>query len=458
MPRISFPDGFDFGVATSAYQIEGAWNLDGKGPSIWDTFSHTPGKVWRDIPGGDVAVDHYHRFRDDVALMKDLGLDSYRFSLSWSRIMPEGAGAVNQAGLDFYKRLIDELRTAGISPNVTLYHWDLPQALEDRGGWVNRDIAGWFGDYAALAFDELGESVPRWSTLNEPIAIWVGYGMGVFAPGHVDHKAGKQAMHNALLAHGTAVQAFRASAASPGDIGVVLDIWQRHPASDAAADLDIAQRDEDDSFRFFLEPLLTGAYGDRIVNRLEERGLMPDVHEGDLDLIAQPLDFLGLNVYSRVVVSAENYNPQWWVAGDSHPGGNFLDNGMEFYPKSVYDAIFMVRDDYGFDKPIYITENGVADNHGDSVDGPIHDEERIRYIAGFLEWIARAIEDGADVRGYYLWSLMDNFEWAAGFSQRFGLVHVDTDTLERTPKASASWYARVIAQRGFESRPASVDE
>jgi len=453
MPTISFPDDFTFGVATSAFQIEGAWNEDGKGPSIWDTFSHTPGKVWRDIPGGEVAVDHYHRYREDVALMKDLGIHSYRFSLSWPRIIPAGTGAVNQAGLDFYKRLIDELHAADISPNVTLYHWDLPQALEDRGGWANRDVAHWFGDYAGVVFDQLGASVSRWSTLNEPISIWVGYGMGVFAPGHADEKTGKQAMHNAMLAHGTAVEAFRASPARDGDIGLVLDIWQRHPATDSAADLDIAQRDEDDSFRFFLDPLLTGGYGDRIVTRLEARGVMPDVRDGDLELISQPIDFLGLNVYSRVVVSAENYNPQWWVAGDAHPGGNFLDNGMEFYPKSVYDAIFMARDDYGFDKPIYITENGVADPHTDTdpVDGPIHDEERIRYIAGFLEWIAKAIDDGADVRGYYLWSLMDNFEWAAGFSQRFGIVHVDMETLKRTPKASADWYRRVIARRGLET-------
>lgn len=450
MPRITFPRDFQFGVATSAFQIEGAWDLDGKGPSIWDTFSHTPGKVWRDEPGGEVAVDHYHRFREDVAIMKDLGLDTYRFSLSWPRLLPEGTGRVNQAGLDFYKRLLDELDDAGIASNVTLYHWDLPQALEDRGGWGNRDVAGWFGEYAALAFDELGDRVTRWATLNEPIAIWVGYGMGIFAPGHADPRLGKQAMHHALLAHGAGVSAFRASAAAErSEIGLVLDIWQRHPATDSAADLALAQRDEDDSFRFFLDPLLRGAYGDRIVSRLTAEGVMPEIRDGDLESISQPLDFLGLNVYSRVVVSAENYNPQWWVAGDGHPGGNFLDNGMEFYPKSVYDAIMMARDEYGFDGPIWITENGVADGPS-SVDGPLHDEERIRYVAGFLEWIARAIDDGADVRGYYLWSLMDNFEWAAGFSQKFGIVHVDLETLERTPKASAAWYRDVIARRGLE--------
>lgn len=448
MPTIRFPDAFQFGVATSAFQIEGAWNEDGKGRSIWDTFGHTPGKVWRDIPG-DVAVDHYHRFREDIAIMRDLGVDSYRFSLSWPRILPEGTGRVNRAGLDFYHRLVDGLLEAGIDPNVTLYHWDLPQALQDRGGWVNRDVADWFGEFAALAFDEFAGLVPRWSTLNEPIALWVGYGMGTFAPGIADQASGRAAMHHALLAHGRGVEAFRAQADPGAEIGVVLDIWQRHPATDSEADRAIAERDEDDGFRFFLDPLLKGAYSDRLVDRLTAEGTMPEVRDGDLELIATPIDFLGLNVYSRVVVSAENYNPLWWVADDSHPGGNFLDNGMEFYPRSVYDAIMLARNEYGFDRPIWITENGKSD--GPDMDAPLDDHERIAYVAGFLEWIARAIDEGADVRGYYLWSLLDNYEWAAGFSQKFGIVHVDDETLERTPKASAEWYRGVIAQRGLST-------
>lgn len=448
MPAYTFPSTFDFGVATSAFQIEGAWNTDGKGPSIWDTFGHTPGKVFNDIPA-DVATDHYHRFREDVAIMRDLGIDSYRFSLSWSRILPEGTGRVNQPGLDFYRRLVDELLAAGIAPNATLYHWDLPQALQDRGGWANRDVADWFGDYAALVFESLGSVVPRWATLNEPIANWVGYGMGVFAPGLADERLGKQSMHHALLAHGRGVEAFRA-AGSAGEIGLVVDVWQRHPATDSPADREIAQRDEDDSFRFFLEPVLLGKYSPRMLERLAASGTAPHIEEGDVELIAQPIDYLGLNVYSRVVVSAENYNPEWWVAGEVLPGGNFLTNGMEFYPKAVYDAIFMVRDDYGFTKPIFITENGMANATEDVVDNRIMDEERIRYVAGFLEWIAKAIEDGADVRGYYLWSLLDNFEWAAGFSQRFGIVGVDPETQERTLKESAHWYRDVIAQRGLD--------
>ncbi len=443
MPKLHFPTGFDFGVATSAFQIEGAWNEDGKGPSIWDTFGHTPGKVAGDVPG-DRGVDHYHRYREDVALMRELGVTSYRFSLSWPRLLPEGRGQVNAKGIDFYSRLIDELLEAGIRPNVTLYHWDLPQALEDLGGWPNRDVASWFAEYAALAFDTYGDRVTRWATLNEPISIWVGYSMGAFAPGRSDEKTARQALHNALLAHGRGLEAFRASG-KPGEIGVVFDIWKRHPATTKPEDQAIADRDEDDGFRFFLDPVLTGDYSPRIRERLTARGTMPHIDDGDLGLISAPIDYLGLNVYSRVVVSAEHYNPKWWIADDKHPGGNFLDNGMEYYPKSVYDAAFMVKGDYGYEGPIFITENGAAD--GPHVSNPLDDQERIRYVEGFLEWIARAIEDGADIRGYYLWSLLDNYEWAAAYTQKFGIVHVDPETMERTPKASANWYRDFIRKR-----------
>ncbi|MGP3968345.1 GH1 family beta-glucosidase [Streptomyces sp. 6N223] len=441
---MAFPSDFLFGTATSAFQIEGAWNEDGKGPSIWDTFGHTPGKVYRDVPA-DVAADHYHRYREDIALLRELGVGSYRFSMSWPRILPEGTGRVNRAGLDFYRRLVDELLEAGISPLATLYHWDLPQALEDRGGWANRDIALWFRDYAALVFEEFAGLVPRWATLNEPISMWVGYGMGTFAPGHADPRLGKQAMHNALLAHGEAVRAFRERDAPGAEIGIVVDIWKRHPATDNPADQALADRDEDDSFRFFFNPLLKGAYGERIVERLTPEGTMPDVLDGDLELIASPVDFLGLNVYSRVVVSAENDNPIWWESDSNRLGGNFLDNGLEFYPRAAYDAIRLVRDEYGWQGPVYITENGTAD--ADDAD-PIDDQERIRYVRGFLEWIERAVREGANVRGYYLWSLLDNYEWNAGFSKRYGIVHVDPDTLKRTPKASFAWYRDVISRRG----------
>lgn len=451
MTNPDLPAGFEFGVATSAFQIEGAWDADGKGPSIWDTFGHTPGKVLGDVPG-DVAVDHYHRFTEDIALMRDLGVDSYRMSLSWPRLLPTGVGPVNQRGVDFYDRVIDTLLEAGISPNVTLYHWDLPQALEDRGGWADRDVADWFGDYAALAFDRFGDRVRRWSTLNEPIAIWVGYGTGMFAPGHVRPAAGRQAMHNALLAHGRGVQAFRA-AGSPGEIGIVLDIWKREPASGSEADRLLAERGEDDGFRFFLDALRGGGYSERITERLTAEGTMPDVRDGDQELIESPIDYLGLNVYSRVVVDAGKHDPAVWAQSNPNPGGNFLDNGLEFYPRAVYEALHMVRNDYGWDGPVFITENGMAD--GASAAGePLRDAERIRYVDGFLRWIAVAADEGFDVRGYYLWSLMDNYEWSAGFSQKYGIVHIDPETLHRTPKDSARWYAERIRQHRARTRVA----
>jgi beta-glucosidase len=436
------PPGFEFGAATSAFQIEGGWDEDGKGPSIWDTYGHTPGKVFQDVPG-DVACDSYHRYRDDIALMKQLGLDTYRFSLSWSRILPDGTGRVNRKGLDYYDRVVDGLLEAGIAPNVTLYHWDLPQALEDKGGWANRDVAEWFAEYATIAFDHLGDRVRRWATLNEPIAIWIGYGVGWFAPGRSDPRAGRQAMHNAMLAHGRGVQAFRA-AGSPGEIGVVLDIWKREPATQSPADVALAQQGEDDGFRFFLDALRGGGYSSRLRARLEADGVMPDVRDGDQAVIEEPIDYLGINVYSRVVVDATKHDPRQWAQSNPQPGGNFLDNGLECYPRAVYEALHMVRDDYGWTGPVYITENGCAD--GPSAEAsPLEDDERIAYVTGFLEWIALAAQEGFDVRGYYLWSLFDNYEWSAGFSQKYGIARVDPQTLDRIPKKSAIWYANVIA-------------
>jgi beta-glucosidase len=441
----SFPEGFLFGVATSAYQIEGAWDEDGKGPSIWDTFSQTPGRVADDVPG-DVAVDHYHRYREDVALMRELGIPAYRFSLSWARLLPEGTGRPNPRGIAFYDRLIDELLAAGIDPNVTLYHWDLPQALEDRGGWPNPDVADWFAEYAALAFDRFGDRVRRWATLNEPIALWVGYGLGIFAPGRQDAAAGRQAMHNALVAHGKAVGAFRA-AGSPGEIGVVVDIWPRHPAK--PSDRALARRDEEDGFRFLLDGLLRGRYDDAIVERLTAEGTMPRIRPGDLELANAPIDWFGLNVYSRVVVDADTYNPRWWEGATDRPGGNFLTNGMEFYPEVLHEAALVLRDEYDLDLPVFITENGMW-TPDETVDAAgVHDPERIRYVRGFLEQARRVLDEGIDLRGYYLWSFLDNYEWAAGFSQRFGIVRVEPDTLARVPKDSALWYRDVIARRGW---------
>jgi beta-glucosidase len=397
-----------------------------------------------DVPG-NVACDHYHRFPEDIALMKDLGVDSYRFSLSWSRLLPNGVGRLNQKGADFYNRLIDDLLAAGIRPNVTLYHWDLPQALEDRGGWPDREVANWFGEYASAAFGLFGDRVPRWATLNEPIALWVGYGMGAFAPGLRDEKLGRQAMHNAMLAHGTAVQAFRAADNADSEIGIVLDIWKRQPLTDSADDRALADEGEDDGFRFFLDTLRGGGYSDRLRERLERAGTFPRVEPGDQELIESPIDYLGLNVYSRVVVDSTVQEPGSWAESHPQPGGNFLESGAEFYPRAVYEAIEMVRDDYAWTGPIFITENGVADPPASEKTDPLDDRERIRYVDGFLHWIAVAIEEGADVRGYYLWSLLDNYEWGAAFTLKYGLVRVDPETLVRTPKTSYGWYAETIA-------------
>ncbi len=443
--RAVFPEEFLFGAATSALQVEGGWNADGKGPSIWDTFAHTPGRVWQD-QNADIACDHYHRFGDDVALMKELGLDAYRFSISWPRVLPEGTGRANQAGLDFYSRLTDELLNAGIQPSATLFHWDLPQALEDRGGWPHRDSIEWFSEYAGVMFDALGDRIPQWSTFNEPIALWVGYGLGVFAPGRSDRREGRQSMHHALVAHGRAVEAFRNSAAK-GDIGIVVDVWKRHPATDSPADITAARDGEYDGFRFFFDPLFRGAYDEQMLQLFETQGTPLEIHDDDLQTIGQPIDFLGLNVYSRIIASAANSRDEWWKEAAPHAGGNYLDNGMEFYPKAVYDAIHIAVDEYGVAVPIYITENGMAETLDPATDDPTDDDERITYISGFLEWIAQAIDEGIDVRGYYLWSLLDNFEWAAGYSQRFGIVHVDWDTLVRTPKRSAQWYRELIRSR-----------
>jgi beta-glucosidase len=397
-----------------------------------------------DVPG-NVACDHYHRYPEDIALMKDLGVDSYRFSLSWSRLLPNGVGRLNQKGADFYNRLIDDLLAAGIRPNVTLYHWDLPQALEDRGGWPDREVANWFGEYASAAFGLFGDRVPRWATLNEPIALWVGYGMGAFAPGLRDEKLGRQAMHNAMLAHGTAVQAFRAADNADSEIGIVLDIWKRQPLTDSADDRALADEGEDDGFRFFLDALRGGGYSDRLRERLERAGTFPRVEPGDQELIESPIDYLGLNVYSRVVVDSTVQEPGSWAESHPQPGGNFLESGAEFYPRAVYEAIEMVRDDYAWTGPIFITENGVADPPASEKTDPLDDRERIRYVDGFLHWIAVAIEEGADVRGYYLWSLLDNYEWGAAFTLKYGLVRVDPETLVRTPKTSYGWYAETIA-------------
>ena len=445
--KYKFPSGFLWGVATSAAQVEGAALEDGKGLSIWDVFSRIPGKI-RDGSTPDVSCDSYHRYREDIALMKRLGVQSYRFSFSWPRVMPEGTGKINDKGLDFYKRLVEGLLESNIIPNATLYHWDLPYELECRGGWTNRDCADWFADYAEKMFRTFGDVIPLWSTVNEPIATYVGYADGGFAPGKKLERFGRQANHHILLAHGKAVKAFRAACLNKAQIGIVVDIWHHHPARQGnPGDEELALRGNELTYRSFLNPIFKGGYSDYLMDYMKDGNCLPQIQEGDFKLIGSKLDFFGLNCYNRVVCSesaalAENSIRQ--------AGGNFLENGSEFYPKAIYDALQILKNEYHVDIPIYITENGTSNcNESIGTDGKIHDTERIKYIEGFLIWLNKAIQEGANVKGYYLWSLLDNFEWNAGYSSRFGLVHVNFDTLQRTWKDSALQYSEIIRNNGF---------
>ncbi|MET9801439.1 GH1 family beta-glucosidase [Streptomyces sp. NPDC006368] len=466
-----FPPGFLWGAATAAYQIEGAATEDGRTPSIWDTFSRTPGKVFEGHTG-DVATDHYHRFRDDVRLMSDLGLNAYRFSVSWSRVQPTGRGPAVQKGLDFYRQLADELLDHGIAPTLTLYHWDLPQDLEDAGGWPLRATAERFGEYAALLADALGDRVGRWITLNEPwCSAFLGYGSGVHAPGRTDPVAALRAAHHLNLGHGLAVQALRAALPSQAEVSVSLNLHEVRPLTSAAEDIDAVRRIDAVGNRIWLGPMLTGAYPRDLLDDTAGLTDWSFVRDGDLADIHQPLDLLGINYYTPTVVSkvrdgdtvpradghgASAFSP--WPGADDvafhQPPGERTAMGWAVDPTGMYDLLMRLAGEHP-GLPLMITENGAAYEDELGVDGSVDDPERIAYVHGHLEAVHRAITDGADVRGYFLWSLMDNFEWAYGYTKRFGAVHVDYDTQVRTPKSSAHWYARV-ARSGELPAPDAV--
>ena len=437
---MAFPENFLWGCATSAAQVEGAPFEDGKTPSIWDVMAQKPGKIFNGQTPAN-ACDSYHRFDRDLKNLCDLGVNAYRMSIAWARVLPQGVGQLNQKGLDYYKRAFDALLSHGIMPNVTLYHWDLPQALEDRGGWVNRDSIEWFGEYADKMFTAFGDIVPMWSTINEPIATYVGYACGGFAPGYTNEKWGNQARHNILVAHGKGVEAFRSHHLN-SKIGVVIDIWKRHALTDAPEDIAMMVDQDERNWKFYCDPILAGHYSDYILEHLAAEGTLMHMEPDDFRLTAQPLDYFGLNVYNRVPVTA---NQQ--VAMDFSQGGNFLNNRTEYYPKAVYDAIHLLHDLYGIKIPIYITENGTYFEGTEPVgaDGMIHDDDRIRYIAGFLEWLEKAIDEGFHVRGYFLWSLMDNFEWSAGTNFKFGILSTDPKTFDTRWKKSAYFYRDFIA-------------
>jgi beta-glucosidase len=440
-----FPADFVWGAATSAFQIEGSPLADGAGPSNWYRFSHLPGRIHAGHTA-DVACDHYNRFADDVALMARLGLTAYRFSISWSRVLPEGRGRRNPAGLGFYDRLVDRLLESGIAPCPTLFHWDLPAALDDAGGWLNRDSAEWFGEYAALMFAALGDRVPRWSTLNEP---WVvmdgGYLFGVHAPGRRSRSEAALAAHNLMRAHGTGVRAFR-SGNHPGDIGLVVNLEPKEPASDAAADVRAAARSDSYMNRWFLDGALLGSYPDELAEVFGAD--WPRFDAGDFALMSQPIDFVGINYYTRGIVRDDPAGvPLPWRAV-SPSGRLYTETGWEVHPASLTRVLTGVRDRYG-DIPLYITENGAAFADPDTgVADPHPDPLRTAYLADHLRAAHAAMAAGVNLRGYFAWSLLDNFEWAAGFSKRFGLVHVDYATQKRTPKESALLYRDVIATRG----------
>ncbi len=447
MTFLQFPDGFQWGAATAAYQIEGAHDVDNRGLSIWDTFSHQPGRTFRGQTA-DRACEHYLRYRDDVALMKSLGLQAYRFSVAWSRILPFGAGQVNEAGLAFYDRLIDELLANGIEPALTLYHWDLPQALQDLGGWANRDTANHFATYADILYKRYGDRVKRWITLNEPLIFTMfGHRTGYMAPGIRDYGVTAKAVHHAMLAHGLAVQAFRASGID-GEIGITNADTSFEPADDspeAAAATELAR---DFDTRLFHDPVYGRGYPKPVLEYYASKGAPFPIRPGDMALIAQPTDFLGVNLYSRARIEPDEGRGVGYR--NAAPTLPVLAMGYEAAPHALGDFVRWVSREYGRPK-IYITENGVGDNTEPGPDGQIDDHVRQDLLRGFLSGLHGAIEDGADVRAYYQWSLMDNFEWAFGYSMRFGMVYTDFETQRRIPKKSAAMYSEIIRRNGLEA-------
>ncbi len=450
-----FPKGFYWGAATAAYQIEGAWNEDGKGESIWDHFSHTPGKI-KNRDTGDHACDSYHRWREDIALMRAMNLNSYRFSISWPRIQPAGSGPANSKGIDHYSRFVDALLEAGIRPFVTLYHWDLPQALEHAGGWPNRHTASRYADYVDLVARALGDRVSNWMLFNEPSAfLHLGYLEGKHAPGRKSLFAFLRASHTVNLAQGAGFRALKATRPS-ARVGTAFNMSACEPATDSAEDQLAADRAHAITNLWFLSPAFTGRYPEALAFFPETAiGLKP----GDRAHMRVPLDFIGINLYYRTIASVSRgilrvVSPQQWLFPVRMAGGEQgpkTDIGWEVWPKALYEIVARITRD--FNRPqIEITESGCAYNDGPDGNGVIRDTRRTEYLRQHLHWLARAIAEGADVRGYHAWSLFDNFEWAEGYSQRFGLAYVDFKTQQRTIKESGRWYAKVAAEGRVEAR------
>lgn len=453
--RLTFPNGFTWGAATSAYQVEGAWNEDGKGESIWDRFAHTPGRIM-DGSTGDVACDHYHRWREDIALMKGLGLKAYRFSISWPRVLPAGRGKVSQKGLDFYSRLVDGLLEAGIEPFATLYHWDLPQSLQDKGGWAERSIAEAFADYADVVSRKLGDRVKHWITHNEPFATAIlGHRVGMHAPGLSDLLTSLKVSHHLLLSHGWAVPALRRN--SPGsEIGITLILFPLVPGASDTAVHPVFHRLDGSFNRWFLDPLYGRRFPADIISEYTEVARLPAhtfdfIKSGDFEAIAAHTDFLGVNYYSPVItrseVTPENENEPMTLLYHG-PEYEYTDIGMMVYPDGLRHLLNRLYFEYQIPK-IYITESGASYSDEPDEKGRVRDQRRVSYLRNHLMAAHRAMECGVPLAGYFVWSLIDNFEWTFGYTQHFGIIWVDYESQKRILKDSALWYKQVIAENGF---------
>ena len=441
MSSLKFPENFIWGYATAAFQIEGAVAEDGKGESIWDRFSHTPGKI-RNGANADIACDHYHRYREDVKIMKEIGTQSYRLSLSWPRIIPEGKGKINPKGLDFYKRLLGELHENGIVPAVTLYHWDLPQKLQDIGGWVNRDVASYYEEYCALMYREIGDLIPIWITHNEPWCVsFLSNWYGVHAPGNRDFKTAAQVAYNILYSHGLALRAFRESGRK-GEIGITLNFTPVYPASDREEDVKAAAVYDGFYNRWFSDPILKGSFPQDMVDLYRSKGFLPEIRENDLALMSKPVDFLGVNYYTTNLIRHDS-SQQPLETDIVSRGFPVTACGWEVHPEGLYDHLTRLRRDYGNIK-IMVTENGAAYDDSVSEDGEVCDQARIDYLRDHFIQTHRAISDGVNVTGYYLWTYCDNFEWAEGITKRFGLVYVDYPTQKRIVKQSGKWFREIM--------------
>lgn len=448
MSTITFPKDFIWGAATSAYQIEGAWNEDGKGPSIWDVYTHTPGRVLNGDTG-DVAADHYHCMPGDVALMNELGLRAYRFSIAWSRVLPEGRGRANPKGLGFYDQLVDHLLESGIQPVACLYHWDLPQAIQELGGWPERQTTDWFAEYARLMFDRLGDRVKTWDTHNEPrVVAFLGYGAAVMPPGIADYSQAFQTAHHLLLAHGKAVAIYR-QGGYRGEIGIIIDSEFATPASDSEADRTACQRYSEFDTLFFTDALFTGKYPSYLIEWIGP--MAPKIEPGDMQMIQQPLDFLGVNYYRGTSVAFHQQGGflKYQATGLTLPMWGYTEVGWGVYPPGLTEVLVNLNQRYPIPK-FFITENGCATRDQPDQNGFVRDVERIDYLRGHIAAAAEAIRAGVNLRGYFTWSILDNLEWSEGYSARFGMVRVDYTTQARIPKQSYHWYRDVIARNGID--------